>query len=395
LQSGSLILDGFKSQYTATTIQRLLDADAIIIGRQNCDEFAMGSTNENPYYGPTINAADPTRVPGGSSGASAVAVQAGFCIASIGSDTGGSVRQPAAFCGVVGFKPSYSRLSRYGLVAYASSFDSIGTLTHNAEDAALLMQVMAGKDELDSTSSSLPVPQFSSTINELTTNKKIAVLAASLNEAINPEIREALQAQIGLYKAQGYQVDIVDFPLIDFVLPTYYILTTAEASSNLSRFDGVRYGYRSSKATDLESMYKLSRSEGFGIEVKRRIMLGTFVLSASYYDAYFTKAQKVRRLIKEATEGILAAYDFIITPTTPTTAFKIGEVAGDPIAMYLGDVFTVQANVAGICGVSIPIGTDTQGLSIGMQIMAGAFQEEKLLQFAHFSLSNFSESNPV
>jgi aspartyl-tRNA(Asn)/glutamyl-tRNA(Gln) amidotransferase subunit A len=395
LQGGSYILDKFKSQFTATAIQRLIDADAIIIGRQNCDEFAMGSTNENPYYGPTKNGLDPSLVPGGSSGASAVAVQTGMCIASIGSDTGGSVRQPAAFCGVVGFKPSYSRVSRYGLVAYASSFDSIGTLTNTIENAALLVEVMAGKDLRDSTSSSLDVPAYSKSLESPSFKKKVAVLAPSFNEAINVDIRNAFQGQIDSLKEQGFTVETVEFPLLDYILPTYYILTTAEASSNLSRFDGVRYGHRSADATDLESMYKLSRSEGFGIEVKRRIMLGTFVLSANYYDAYFTKAQRVRRLIKDATDAILKEYDFIITPTTPTTAYKIGAVDGDPIAMYLGDVFTVQANVAGICGCSIPIGFDSKKLPIGMQIMAGAFEEEKLMQFAHWAEKNISQTVTV
>lgn len=381
LQAGSKILDRFQSQFTGTAVEKLIDADAIIIGRQNCDEFAMGSTNENPWFGPARNAKDATLVPGGSSGASAAAVQAGMCTASIGSDTGGSVRQPAAFCGVVGLKPSYGRISRYGLIAYASSFDSIGPISANVEDAALLLEVMAGKDPKDSTSSSQPVTAYSQSL-QLEGKKKIAVLKQSFDQAIAPEIRANLQHTLDLLQAEGHEIEEVDFPLLDKILPTYYVLTTAEASSNLSRYDGVRYGYRSPNAKDLDSLYKKSRTEGFGKEVKRRIMLGTFVLSASYYDAYFTKAQKVRRRIQEETQALLTRFDYIFTPTTPSTAFPLGSHTQDPVAMYLADVFTVQANVAGICAISIPMGYDAKGLGIGLQIMAGSMQEASLLSMA-------------
>lgn len=385
LQGSSKILTNFKSQFTGTAIQRLLDEDAIVIGRQNCDEFAMGSSNENSAFGSVRNAADTSRVPGGSSGGSAVAVQADMCWASIGSDTGGSVRQPASFCGLVGLKPTYSRISRYGLIAYASSFDCIGPITRNVPDAALLLEIMAGEDNFDSTVSRKPVPAYSQQL-EWKGAKKIAYLRESIDsEAIAPAIRDSIRKRIEFLKAQGYTVEAVDFPLLDYILPTYYILTMAEASSNLSRYDGVRYGFRTTNATELESMYKKTRAEGFGREVKRRIMLGTFVLSASYYDAYFTKAQRVRRLIKEKTEALLSDYDFLLMPTSPTTAFKIGENTNDdPIAMFLADIYSVQANVAGVTGISIPAGNDENQLPIGLQIMANAFREPELLAFAHY-----------
>ena len=382
LQSSSHMLDGFKSLFTGTAVQRLLDADAILIGRQNCDEFAMGGSNETSYFGPARNALDPDRVPGGSSGGSAVAVQADMCLASIGSDTGGSVRQPAAFCGVVGLKPTYSRVSRYGLVAFASSFDQIGPITRSVQDAALLLEVMAGPDAMDSTVSQHEVPRYSQLLTPAP-HYRIGYIADAINsEGLNPEIREALEGQLEQLRGQGHVVEAVDFPFLDFMIPTYYILTTAEASSNLGRFDGVKYGYRAPDATDLESLYKKSRAQGFGAEVQRRIMLGTFVLSASYYDAYYTKAQRVRRLIKEKTDELLRQYDFLVLPTTPTTAFKIGEKQ-DPVSMYLADIFTVQASLAGVPAISVPMGEDSAGLPIGLQVMAGAFREAELLAFAH------------
>jgi aspartyl-tRNA(Asn)/glutamyl-tRNA(Gln) amidotransferase subunit A len=384
LQASSQILDGFVSQFTATAVQRLLDEDAIIIGRQNCDEFAMGSSNENSAFGPVLNEANPNHVPGGSSGGSAVAVQADLCLTSLGSDTGGSVRQPAAFCGVVGLKPTYSRISRYGLIAYASSFDCIGVFSRSVEDAALLLEIMAGKDEYDSTVSHREVPAYSQQL-QLDEKLKIAYIRESIESAaISEEIREKILSNISFLKAEGHEVEPIDFPLLDYVLPTYYILTTAEASSNLSRFDGVKYGYRSENVDSLENMYKKTRSEGFGEEVKRRIMLGTFVLSADYYDAYYTKAQKVRRLIKEKTEEVFSKYDFILLPNAPTTAFKLGEHTADPLEMYLADLFTVQANVVGIPGISIPNGTDKNGLPIGIQIMSNFFDESRLLAFARY-----------
>ena len=381
LQSSSHMLDGFKSLFTSTAVQRLLAADAIIIGRQNCDEFAMGGSNETSYFGPARNAADPTRVPGGSSGGSAVAVQADMCLASIGSDTGGSVRQPAAFCGVVGLKPTYSRISRYGLVAFASSFDQIGPITRSVEDAALLLEIMAGPDGMDSTASQREVPAYSQLLTPAPHYRIGYISDAVDNEGLNPEIKAALEGQLETLRGQGHVVEPIDFHYLDVMIPTYYILTTAEASSNLSRFDGVKYGYRSPDAVDLESLYKKSRSQGFGAEVQRRIILGTFVLSANYYDAYYTKAQRVRRLIKEKTDELLRQYDFLVLPTTPTTAFKIGEKQ-DPVSMYLADIFTVQASLAGVPAISVPMGEDTAGLPMGLQIMAGAFREAELLAFA-------------
>jgi aspartyl-tRNA(Asn)/glutamyl-tRNA(Gln) amidotransferase subunit A len=389
LQAGSRILDGFKSQFTGTAVQRLLDEDAIIIGRQNCDEFAMGSSNENSAFGPTRNAANTERVPGGSSGASAVSVQANLCTAALGSDTGGSVRQPAAFCGVIGLKPTYSRISRYGLLAYASSFDTIGTFTNTIEDSALLLEIMAGKDEYDSTVSQSEVPAYTRQLS-FDGKVKVAYIEETLqNEGLNPEIRQRTEEVISLLKDEGHQVESVHFPLLKYLLPTYYILTMAEASSNLSRYDGVKYGYRSPKVPNLEAMYKKSRSEAFGEEVKRRIMLGTFVLSASYYDAYYTKAQKVRRLLQEATFSILKEYDFIVLPTTPTPAFKIGETT-TPLEMYLADLFTVQASIAGVPAISLPNGTDSEGMPIGLQVMASNFRESSLFAFSNYILDKLA-----
>jgi aspartyl-tRNA(Asn)/glutamyl-tRNA(Gln) amidotransferase subunit A len=389
LQGSSRVLDGFISQFNATAVQRLLDEDAIIIGRQNCDEFAMGSSNENSAFGPVLNDADNTRVPGGSSGGSAVAVQADMCRISLGSDTGGSVRQPAAFCGIIGLKPTYSRISRYGLVAYGSSFDCIGIFGKSVEDVALVLEVIAGADEADSTVSQQPVPAYATDLTVATgkTYKVAYVREVDASEGLQPEIREAIQHKIGQIKAAGHSVEVIDFPLQEYVLPTYYILATAEASSNLSRYDGVRYGHRSAQTTDLSSMYKKSRSEGFGKEVQRRIILGTFVLSASYYDAYYTKAQKVRRLIRDKTKELLRQYDFIVMPITPTTAFKLGELTDNPLEMYLADLFSVQANVAGVPAIAVPCGNDKQGLPIGLQLIADDFEESKLLHFSNALLN--------
>lgn len=381
-QAGSKILEGFESQFNATAIQRVLDEDVIIIGRQNCDEFGMGSTNENSAFGPCLNEIGENRVSGGSSGGSAVAVQADMCFASLGTDTGGSVRMPAGFCGLVGLKPTYSRVSRWGLIAYASSFDCIGPITKTVEDAAILLEVIAGKDEQDSTVSNLPVEEYSAFKTEPKKLKIGYLKDAVESDGLQEEVKAATLAKLINLKIQGHEVEAVDFPLIKSFLPTYYILTTAEASSNLNRFDGVKFGHRSSEATDLMSLYKKTRFEGFGKETKKRIMLGTFVLSANYYDAYYTKAQKVRRLIKEYTDNLLETYDFIVCPTTPTTAYKLGEKTADPIQMYLGDLFTVQANVVGLPAISIPNGVDKDGLPIGFQIMGGAFKEAELLAFA-------------
>lgn len=388
IQAGSKILEGFESQFSGTAVERLLAEDAIIIGRQNCDEFGMGSSNENSPFGPTLNDIDNTRVPGGSSGASAVSVQADLCQLALGSDTGGSVRQPAAFCGIIGLKPTYSRISRHGLIAYASSFDTIGIFSKCIEDNAIVLEVIAGKDDYDATVSHERVENYT---KKLDFNKKlkIAYLKETLeNEGLNKAIKEKTLEKLDFLKKEGHTVTEIEFPLIKYALPTYYILTTAEASSNLSRYDGVKYGYRSPNTKDLLSMYKNSRTEAFGGEVIRRILLGTFVLSANYYDAYYTKAQKVRRLIKEKTASILADHDFIVLPTTPSTAFKIGERNNDPLEMYLADLFTVQASVAGIPAISIPNGVDEEGLPIGLQIMTNDFNESELYSFSKYILDN-------
>ncbi|MDH3708325.1 MAG: Asp-tRNA(Asn)/Glu-tRNA(Gln) amidotransferase subunit GatA [Cyclobacteriaceae bacterium] len=382
LQASSHILEGFQSQFSGTAVQKILDEDAIIIGRNNCDEFGMGSSNENSALGPVKNGIDPQRVPGGSSGGSAVAVQCGMCHAALGSDTGGSVRQPAAFTGVIGLKPTYSRISRHGLIAYASSFDTIGILTTNIYDNALLLEVIAGADQYDSTVSKTPVPHYYHQPGDSRTYRVGYIKDTLDNEILQDDVKHQTLERLEHLKQMGHQVEPVDFPLLDYVLPTYYILTTAEASSNLSRYDGVKYGSRSDHNGDLTSFYKQSRSSGFGKEVQKRIMLGTFVLSASYYDAYYTKAQKVRKLIKDKTRELFSEYDFIVLPTTPTTAFELGSFKDNPLEMYLADLFTVQASVSGIPAISIPNGNDQDGLPIGFQIMADDFNEQGLMAFA-------------
>ncbi|HET8828861.1 MAG TPA: Asp-tRNA(Asn)/Glu-tRNA(Gln) amidotransferase subunit GatA [Pelobium sp.] len=383
MTASSKILEGYEAVYSATVVERIINEDAIIIGRLNCDEFAMGASNETSYFGPVKNYIDETRVSGGSSGGSAVAVQAGLCFASLASDTGGSIRQPAAFCGVFGLKPTYSRVSRYGVVAYASSFDQVGPIAKSVDDVALILEVIAGNDPHDATSSAVPVPSYSQLIAGKIPKKKIAYIEETLHaEGLDPEIKANVLAQIEKLKAEGHTVEPVSFEFLDYVVATYYILTTAEASSNLARFDGVHYGYRSPESKDLMSTYKKSRSEGFGDEVKRRIMLGTFVLSAGYYDAYYSKAQKARRLIKEKMDHILEDYNFIITPTTPTPAFKIGEEITDPMVMYLADIFTVGASLAGLPAISLPSGENKDGLPLGIQIIGRRFKEENLLAFS-------------
>lgn len=383
LTCGSQILKGFTSQFSATAVQRLIDEDAIIIGRQNCDEFAMGSSNEHSSYGPVRNGADPNRVPGGSSGGSAVAVQMAMCQVSLGSDTGGSVRQPAAFCGIYGLKPTYSRISRHGLVAYASSFDTLGILSRSPEDAAIVLGCIAGPDEYDSTISQKPIPDYTLQLSQPGGRKKIGVLSEALHSSVlDAAIKNTTEQVMAGLEEKGHLVEEVSFEYNDHLLPTYYILTTAEASSNLSRFDGVRYGHRSASDGTIETMYKKSRTEGFGSEVLRRILAGTFVLSASYHDAYFKQAQKVRRLIKERTESLLQDYDFIMLPTTPTLAFRLGENKKNTLKMYLADIFTVQASLAGVPAISIPVDQGTHGLPISVQLIAGAFNEGELLSFS-------------
>jgi aspartyl-tRNA(Asn)/glutamyl-tRNA(Gln) amidotransferase subunit A len=381
LTASSKILNGFTSIYSATAIDRLLAEEAIIIGRLNCDEFAMGSTNENSAYGKVLNALDETRIPGGSSGGSAVAVQAGLCMVSLGSDTGGSVRQPADLCGIVGLKPTYGRISRYGLIAYASSFDQIGIFSTNIPDTACLLEVMAGADEYDSTVSGFPVDRYASSLGE---DRKYRI--AYFNEALShpsldPEIARAMEGTLNDLRQKGHKVEAVEFDLLEYIVPAYYVLTTAEASSNLSRYDGVKFGYRTPVTTDdLTEFYKETRSNGFGKEVRRRIMLGTFVLSSGYYDAYFTRAQKVRKLLYEKIRLIFNQFDFIVLPTTPAIAFRIGEKMTDPISMYLADIYTVMANLVGIPAISVPLYTHSSGMPFGLQVLSGRFNELSLLR---------------
>jgi len=380
VQGASQILQDFTSPYSATALQRLLDEGAIVIGRTNCDEFAMGSDNSHSAFGPTHNAANRDYVPGGSSGASAVSVQADTCLVALGSDTGGSVRQPAAFCGVYGFKPTYGRISRYGLLAYGSSFDQIGILAHSVADIARVLRYAAGPDAYDATSSTAEVPAYDQQLT--TTSKKIAYFPAAFDHPdLDPEIKRMNQEFVERLQMAGHTVEAVDFAYLDYIIPAYYVLTTAEASSNLSRYDGIRFGHRSADADSLLDTYRKSRTEGFGPEVKRRIMLGTFVLSAGYYDAYYAKAQKVRRLIYERTRAILQEYDFILMPAAPGTAWKLGDKQEDPTAMYLADIFTVQANMAGIPALALPLGTHANGLPVGIQLMADRLQEHELFSF--------------
>ncbi len=383
LACSSNILKGFKSIYSATSVQKLIDEDALIIGKTNCDEFAMGSSNENSAFGNVLNPVDKTRVPGGSSGGSAAAVAAGFCDAALGTDTGGSIRQPASFCGVFGLKPTYGRVSRYGLTAFASSFDSIGAFANNVEDIAAVMNVMSGKDDLDSTSIDEPTPEFNIESN-ISRKIKVGIPQEYFSEGLNDEVKKSIEDYISDISSD--KVEFIDIHLKhnDYAIATYYILTTAEASANLSRYDGVRFGYRHENPEDLNEMYTLTRSEGFGDEVKRRIMLGTYVLSSGYYDAYYRKAQKVRRLIKEDFTNAFAEVDVILTPTSPFTAFKIGEKSSDPMQMYLSDIYTTSVNLAGIPAINIPIGFDSNNLPIGVQLIANQFEENLLLQTVNF-----------
>jgi aspartyl-tRNA(Asn)/glutamyl-tRNA(Gln) amidotransferase subunit A len=375
----SKILSNYTAIYNATVIEKLLQEDAIIIGRTNCDEFAMGSSNENSYFGPVLNPFDNKKVPGGSSGGSAVAVAANLCDAALGSDTGGSIRQPAAFCGVFGIKPSYGLVSRYGLTAFASSFDSIGCFTNSIDDAALILEVIAGYDPKDSTSANINNLNFS----DFNDSKiyKIGLPKEYFAKGLDVEIKERIDSFINKIKDKGHSVIDITLPYTEYSIATYYILTTAEASANLERFDGVRYGYRSAKSDNLSDMYINSRSEGFGDEVKRRIMLGTFVLSTGYYDAYYRKAQKVRKLIKNDFDKAFEKVDLILTPTTPTVAFNLGEKSTNPLEMYLSDIYTTSANLAGIPGFNIPLGKNSEGLPIGAQLMTKQFNEKDLFLF--------------
>jgi len=382
VSASSKILEGFESLYSATVVERLIAEDAIIIGRLNCDEFAMGSSNENSAFGNVLNPLNNSCVPGGSSGGAAAAVAAGLCHVSLGSDTGGSIRQPASFTGTVGLKPTYGRVSRYGLIAYASSFDQIGPITKTVQDAALILEVISGKDKHDNTCSSEKVESYISQINEIKKYKIAYIKECVEAEGIDSEVKQIILNQIETLKSLGHSVEAISFPYLDYLVPTYYVLTTAEASSNLSRFSGIHYGHRTQITSDLENTYKKSRSEGFGKEVKRRIMLGTFVLSSGYYDAYYSKGQKVRRIIHEKTKDIFKTFDFILTPSTPGTAFEFGKNSADPIKMYLEDIFTVQANIAGIPAISVPCGNHSNGLPVGLQLMCNYFEESKLLNLA-------------
>ncbi|HEU5450998.1 MAG TPA: Asp-tRNA(Asn)/Glu-tRNA(Gln) amidotransferase subunit GatA [Terriglobales bacterium] len=381
--AGSKILDNFVAPYDCTAVARLEAAGAVVLGKTNCDEFAMGSSNENSGFHPVRNPRDRTRVPGGSSGGSAAAVAAGTAVAALGSDTGGSIRQPAAFCGVVGLMPTYGRVSRYGLIAFASSLDHIGPLAKTVKDAAILLRHMAGRDAADSTSAELPVPDYEAEIGREVRGFRLGVPKEYFGEGLDPEIRSAVEAAIQKLAGCGCEVVDISLPHTEYAIPAYYVIATAEASSNLARYDGVRYGYRAPQARMLAEMYRRTRDQGFGAEVKRRILLGTYVLSAGYYDAYYLKAQRVRTLITRDFEEAFQRVDAIVTPTTPTPAFKLGEKIEDPLAMYLNDVYTVTADLAGIPGISVPCGETRSGLPIGLQILGRHFDEGRLLRLAH------------
>jgi len=380
--AGSKILQGYRPPYDATAVARLEAAGAVLLGKTNCDEFAMGSSTENSAYGPVRNPVDPERVPGGSSGGSAAAVAANLAVGALGSDTGGSVRQPASFCGVVGVLPTYGRVSRYGLIAFASSLDRIGPFAANVRDAASLLGVIAGHDPSDATSSPAPVPDYAAESDQPAAGLRVGVPAEYFAEGLDAEVRATIEKGIAALEAAGCIIKPVSLPHTKYAVPTYYLVATAEASANLARFDGVRYGYRSPRSGTLSDMYSHSRDEGFGPEVKRRIFLGTYALSAGYYDAYYLKAQQVRRILAEEFLRTFAEVDAIITPTSPFPAFKLGEKTGNPLAMYLADIYTVTASLAGICGVTVPCGATKSGLPVGMQILAGHLRESTAFRVA-------------
>jgi aspartyl-tRNA(Asn)/glutamyl-tRNA(Gln) amidotransferase subunit A len=381
--AGSKILGNYVPPYDCTAVSRLEAAGAVVLGKLNCDEFAMGSSNENSAFKPVHNPRDLSRVPGGSSGGSAAAVAADMAVATLGSDTGGSIRQPASFCGVVGLKPTYGRVSRYGLIAFASSLDHIGPLTKTVKDAAIMLRTIAGRDPMDSTSAELPVPDYVAELDKPVQGLKIGVAKEYFGEGLEPETRSAIEAAIQKFAGMGCEIVNVSLPHTKYAIPAYYLVATAEASSNLARFDGVRYGYRAKDARSLSDMYRRTRDDGFGAEVKRRIMLGTYALSAGYYDAYYLKAQRVRTLLTRDFEEAFAKVDVIVGPTSPTPAFKLGEKVDDPLAMYLADIYTVTANLAGIPGISIPVGQSKEELPIGMQIFGKHFDEATILRAAN------------
>jgi aspartyl-tRNA(Asn)/glutamyl-tRNA(Gln) amidotransferase subunit A len=380
--AGSKILEGYQPPYDATVVQRLEAAGAVLLGKLNCDEFAMGSSNENSAYGPVRNPRALDRVPGGSSGGSAAAVAAGLAVATLGTDTGGSIRQPASFCGVVGVLPTYGRVSRYGLIAFASSLDRIGPFTNTVADAATVLGVIAGHDPMDATSSHEPVPDYGAELARPVAGLKIGVPAEYFAEGLDPEVRSAVEAAIEKLRAEGAEIRAISLPHTRYAVPAYYVVATAEASSNLARFDGVRYGYRAEGADTLSAMYRRSRDGGFGPEVKRRILLGTYALSAGYYDAYYKKAQQVRTLLTRDFLEAFSEVDAIVTPVAPTPAFKIGEKTDDPVAMYLADIYTVTASLAGICGISVPCGVSREGLPIGAQVLGKHFAEGTVFRVA-------------
>lgn len=386
VQASSKILEGFISQFSGTTVERLINEDAIIIGHQNCDEFGIGSSTEKSIFGPVRNAINPSKVAGGSSGGSAVAVQAHMCHIALGTDTGGSVRQPAAFCGLVGLRPTYGRISRYGMVAHASSFDTIGILAKTIYDCAAVLEIIAGPDAHDSTTSQRLVDRYTTQL-DFTKKTRVAYLKEAIDyTGLQPEIRSHTWDTIETLKAQGHHVEGITFPLWEYILPTYYVLTAAEASSNLARFDGVRYGYRDPEVQKVTESYTQTRTQGFGKEVQRRILLGNFVLMSSHYDDDFLQAQKVRRRITEELKAILSSYDFILLPTTPHTAFDLDCNTHDPLSMYWADIYTTLAAIAGVPAISIPIGHDNEGLPIGLQLIGNSFQEASLLGFSNHIL---------
>ncbi len=381
--AGSKILGNYVPPYDCTAVARLEAAGAVVLGKTNCDEFAMGSSNENSAWKPVHNPRDLTRVPGGSSGGSAAAVAADMVAVALGTDTGGSIRQPASLCGVLGLKPTYGRVSRYGLIAFASSLDHIGPLAKTVKDAALVLQIMAGRDPMDSTSADLPVPDYVAELDKTVRGMKIGVAKEYLGEGLDAAVRKSVEAAIQKLAGLGCEIVPVSLPHTEYAIPTYYVIATAEASSNLARFDGVRYGYRAEGVRALSEMYRRTRDQGFGAEAKRRIMLGTYVLSAGYYDAYYLKAQRVRALLTRDFEEAFKKVDAIVAPTSPTAAFKLGEKVDDPLAMYLADIYTVTANLAGIPGISVPCGETGEKLPIGMQIFGKHFAEVTILRLAH------------
>jgi aspartyl-tRNA(Asn)/glutamyl-tRNA(Gln) amidotransferase subunit A len=392
---GSRILEDYESPYDATVIEKLRDADAVVIGKTNLDEFAMGSSNENSCFGPVRNPHDPERVPGGSSGGSAVAVAANMAMTALGTDTGGSIRQPAALTGVVGLKPTYGRVSRYGLVAFACSLDQIGPIGHSVSDVADLLGVISGHDARDTTSAPVPVPDFRAAIGGEVRGIRVGVPTAYFPQGLDTDVRQAVVAGIDCLRSSGADLVELEMPYSDYAIAAYYVIATAEASSNLARYDGARFGWRDEGATDLQEMYLSSRSHGFGAEVKRRVMLGTYVLSSGYYEAYYRKAQRVRTLIKRDFDRAFESCDVLVTPTSPTTAFKLGEKLADPLTMYLSDIFTVSVNLAGLPAISIPCGFDSKRLPIGLQVVGRPFDEEQVLHVADFLERAGLYSTPV